>query len=186
MGFLNDLPEKTDLWDVIRVREDLWGFILAASEGIMQGPSPLSVAERELLGAYVSGLNACDYCHDAHAAKARALGFSEAATAHLLDDPATAPIDERLKPVFAFARKLTLTPHTVVAGDAEALRAAGWDEDAITSVIAVTSWFNFLNRVVFAHGCELRDDILALFPGGEPGTPRERFQTYVRSVEKGG
>ena len=111
MGFLNDLPEKTDLWDVIRVREDLWGFMLAAGEGIMQGPSPLSVAERELLGAYVSGLNACDYRHDAHDAKAHALGFSEAATAHLLDDPATAPIDDRLKPVLAFARPFNPPTH---------------------------------------------------------------------------
>jgi uncharacterized peroxidase-related enzyme len=182
MGFLNDLPEKTDLWDVIRVREGLWGFIFGASEGIMQGASPLSVAERELLGAYVSGLNACDYCHDSHAAKARALGFSEEVTTQLLDDPATAPVDERLRPVFALARKLTLSPHKMVAADTEALRDAGWDEDAISSVIAVVCWFNFLNRVVFAHGCELRDDILAMFPGAEPGTPRERFEAYVKSV----
>ena len=51
MGFFEELPEQTELWDVIRAREDTWGFLLSASERIMGGPSPLSAAERELLGA---------------------------------------------------------------------------------------------------------------------------------------
>lgn len=185
MGFLNDLPERTDLWDVIRAREETWDFILDASERIMRGASPLTLAERELIGTYVSSLNACDYCADAHEAKARALGFSKEVTAVLLRDPETAPIDARLKPVLAFARKLTLEPHKIVAGDVASMHAAGWDEEAITSVIAVTSWFNFLNRVVLAHGCELRNDILAMFPGGGGHSPREGYQAYVKSLEEG-
>ena len=28
MGYLNDLPAQTDLWDVIRARESTWDFIL--------------------------------------------------------------------------------------------------------------------------------------------------------------
>ncbi len=182
MGHLKDLPERTDLWDVIRAREETWDFILDASARIMRGESPLTPAERELIGTYVSSLNACDYCADSHEAKARALGLSAEVTAVLLRDPAEAPIHARLKPVLAFARKLTLEPHKIVDGDLAAMRAAGWDEDAISSVIAVASWFNFLNRVVLAHGCELRDDILAMFPGDGGHGPREGYQAYLRSL----
>ncbi len=184
MGFLKDLPAQTDLWDVIRAREATWDFMLDASERMMFGASPLSRAERELVGTYVSSLNACDYCAGAHAAKARALGFSDEVTAVLLDDPAGAPLDERLRPVLALARKITLEPSKVVDGDLQALRAVGWDEDAISSVIAVAAWFNFLNRVVFAHGCELRDDVLAAVPGGSGNKPREAYRAYVESLSR--
>ena len=182
MGYLNDLPERTDLWDVIRARESTWVFILDASERIIFGDSPLGRAERELVGTYVSSLNACGYCAGAHEAKARALGFSAEVAAVLLDDPAVAPIDGRMRPVLALARKITLESHKVVDGDLEAIRAAGWDEDAISSVIAVAAWFNFLNRVVLAHGCELRDDVLAAGPGDAGRKPRAAYRAYVESL----
>jgi hypothetical protein len=52
MGYLKRLPEQTNLWDVIWAREGLWKFTIPASETIMRGPSPLSIAERELIGSY--------------------------------------------------------------------------------------------------------------------------------------
>ena len=109
MSYLKGLPEQTDLWDVIRAREDLWKFTIPASETIMRGPSPLSIAERELIGTYVSGLNACSYCFDAHAATAKAMGFSEDVTIAVLDDPNTAPIEERWKSVFHSSTRLQLS-----------------------------------------------------------------------------
>jgi alkylhydroperoxidase family enzyme len=42
--------------------------LIAYHTQILRGPSPLSAAERELIAAYVSGLNACTYCHGVHAA----------------------------------------------------------------------------------------------------------------------
>jgi len=186
VGYLKDLPAQTDLWDVIRAREATWDFMLDASERIMFGASPLSRAERELIGTYVSSLNACDYCAGAHEAKARALGLSDEVTAVLLQDPAAAPIDERMKPVLALARKITLEQNKIVGRDLEDLRAVGWSEDAISSVIAVAAWFSFLNRVVLAHGCELRDDILAVFPGDSEQRPRAGYQAYLESLPGGG
>jgi alkylhydroperoxidase family enzyme len=32
-------------------------------EVLLRGPSPFTEAERELIAAYVSGLNRCRYCH---------------------------------------------------------------------------------------------------------------------------
>ena len=183
MSHLESLPESPDLWDVIRVREDLWKFTIPASESIMRGPSALSVAERELIASYVSGLNACSYCFDAHAATARALGFSEEVTESLLTDPSTAPIDPKLVPVFSFARKLTVEPSKVIKSDIKAMSDAGWDDDAISSIIAVVSWFNFVNRWVFAHGCELRDDILAMWSQPSDKSREEMYQSYIYSQD---
>jgi uncharacterized peroxidase-related enzyme len=179
MSFLTGLPEQADLWDVIRAREDLWKFTIPASETIMRGPSPLSIAERELIASYVSGLNACSYCFDAHSATVRALGYSEEITEALLEDPSKAPIDEKLKPVLSFVRKLTNGPSKIVKSDVTSMSDAGWDDDAISSVIAVASWFNFVNRWVFAHGCELRDDILAMWSLPTDMGREEMYESYL-------
>jgi AhpD family alkylhydroperoxidase len=50
----------------------------------------LSVAQRELIAAYVSGLNACGYCHGVHSATVQAFGIDEAVLTALLDEVDTA------------------------------------------------------------------------------------------------
>src|SRR3712207_9574238 len=68
---------------------------------LMRGPSPLSMAQRELIGAYVSGLNASRYCQGVHTAIAASLGIEEQLVAALVDDLATAPVEERMRSVLA-------------------------------------------------------------------------------------
>jgi len=53
-----------------------------------------------------------------------------------------------------FVKKLTLTPTRMTQADAERWFAAGWDEAALHSAIAVCCLFNFMNRLVDAHGIE--------------------------------
>jgi len=75
---------------------------------LLRGPSPITVAQRELIAAYVSALNACDYCHGVHAATAAAFGVAEDLVTDLLADVDTAPVDEPMKPVLRLVRTLTL------------------------------------------------------------------------------
>ncbi len=57
--------------------------LLDYHEVLLRGPSPLSVAERELIAAYVSSLNACGYCHGIHARTAAEFGVEESLLAAL-------------------------------------------------------------------------------------------------------
>jgi alkylhydroperoxidase family enzyme len=70
----------------------------------------------------------------------------------LIQDLTTAAIDSKLRPIFAFVKKLTLTPTRMTQADADAVFAAGWDEAALHSAIAVCCLFNFMNRLVEGHG----------------------------------
>ena len=70
----------------------------------------------------------------------------------LLDDINAAPVSVKMKPIFAFAKKLTLTPSALTHADADAIYEAGWSEEALHTVIAVVCRFNFMNRLVMAHG----------------------------------
>ena len=53
----------------------------------------------------------------------------------LASDLETAPIDERLKPVLRYVEKLTKTPYQMTQADADAVRAAGWDELALSDAV---------------------------------------------------
>lgn len=121
-------------------------------QALLRGDSPFTVKERELMAAYVSGINACQYCYGAHASVAKLFGVPEDVIADLIQDENKANVEEKLKPVFAFLRKLTLTPTRMTQADADAVYAAGWDERALYDAVQVCCLYNFMNRFVEGLG----------------------------------
>ena len=154
MPHLASLPEPTNLSDVLKTFPKGVPALLAYHDAILRGPSPLSIAERELIAAYVSGLNECRFCYNAHTLYAERFGMAPEVLAGLMTDLAGAPLEERLKPLLHLARKLTEDPETVAAADHAAILEAGWPEEAVADVIFVTALFNFMNRVVSGFGVD--------------------------------
>lgn len=157
MSFSSALPDPTNLSDVLKAFPKGVPDLLAYHDAILRGPSPLKIAERELIAAYVSGLNRCRFCHNAHTLHAEHFGIDPALFEPLVDDIETAPVDDRLKPVLRLARKLTEDPSSVSAADHAAIIEAGWPEEAVADTIFVTALFNFMNRVVSGFGVDPHD-----------------------------
>jgi uncharacterized peroxidase-related enzyme len=122
------------------------------NEAVMRGDAPFTAGERELLAAYVSALNGCDYCQCEHAALAAAFGLPAGLLAQLLQDVDTAEVSERLRAALVYARKLTLGPTQLGPADVEALFAAGHDERALYFLVFVTAVFTMSNRIVQGLG----------------------------------
>ena len=129
----------------------LWGRF---SEALMRGPGPLSVAERELIAAYTSGVNACSYCHHDHTMAAEHFGVDTEVFKTLMDDVDAAPIDEKMKPLLRYVGKLTATSAKLTQADADAVFAAGWSESEFHFAILICARFNCINRLVQGHGIE--------------------------------
>jgi alkylhydroperoxidase family enzyme len=100
----------------------------------------------------VSSRNFCQYCYGGHRAAAELFGVEPETIDGLIQDLATAPIDGKLRPILAFVKKLRQAPMRMTQADADAVFAAGWDEAALHSAIAVCCLFNFMNRLADAHG----------------------------------
>jgi uncharacterized peroxidase-related enzyme len=126
--------------------------LLHLHQAILRGDSPFTVKERELMAAYVSGVNTCRYCYGAHSAVAKLYGVPESLITALLQDIHTAGVEERMKPVFAYLRKLTLTPTQMTQADADAVFAAGWSEQALYDAVQICCLYNFMNRFVEGLG----------------------------------
>jgi uncharacterized peroxidase-related enzyme len=155
--FLKSLPDDSVLLQVFQAFPDTTRPLLDYHELVMRGPSPFTEAQRELIAAYVSGVNACDYCHGVHTVTAEAFGVSPGLLAAALTDLDTAPIEERLKPVLRYVGKLTATPAKMTEADANAVFDAGWDEPALYHAVLVCGLFNFMNRMVDGLGIRAED-----------------------------
>jgi uncharacterized peroxidase-related enzyme len=152
MALLRSLPENATLADLRRTYADLLEKLRPYGHRLMRGPSPLTPGQRELIAAFVSGVNSCRYCHGAHSLVARSFGIDEAVLVTSLDNIEIAPVDARLKPILRYVRKLTETPSRMTASDAAAVYDAGWDDEALLHAIAVCAYFNNMNRLVEGAG----------------------------------
>lgn len=152
MSFLKSLPTEAGLLQILQTFPKAARPLLEYHDVLLRGDSPFSASERELIAAYVSGLNECDYCHAVHSQTAVALGIGANTIAEMLSNPQSEHVDLRMRPVLAFVRKLTVSPADMTAADADALFAAGWDDRALHDAVAICALFNLMNRLVDGLG----------------------------------
>ena len=152
MSFFKSLPAEAGPPAVYTKYPEIYVPWSEMSQAVMNGPSPLSQGERELIFAYAAGVAGCKFVYVAHSAVAYAWGIERGVIERLLENPETAPVEARLKPLLAFVRKLMLTPSEMNQGDADAVFAAGWEEKALQDAIAVAARAAFMQRLVEGHG----------------------------------
>lgn len=151
MPHLDSLPEDATLVHIFTRHPAVAQAVMALNEAIMRDPAPFSPGQREAIAAYVSQLNACEYCLGVHSTAAVHLGESAENVQQICELPETPP-DPALAPVLTYVRKLTLSPSSVSKADADRILAAGWDEDAVSFAVYVAALYGFMNRLVEGHG----------------------------------
>lgn len=154
MSYLPSLGQNPVLLNVFKKFPATVRPLLEFHEILMRGPSPLTGAERELIAAYVSALNGCRYCTGAHTATAEEMGIQKGLVSRLKADIDSSGVDDRLRPILRYVKKLTEAPSAVDRTDAEAVLAAGWDERALHDAVQVCCLFNFMNRFIEGLGIE--------------------------------
>lgn len=159
MPFFQYLDEYSDITDITFNDRKRFAPLDKFSEHILRGKSDLSIAERELLAAFISGLNECNYCHGTHAAVAKQFGIGESVIEDLLNDIDSADIPQKMIPVMKYVKKLTLTPSKMIMKDAQDVFDAGWSERALQDVICICGLFNFFNRILDGHGIKGNDNL---------------------------
>jgi uncharacterized peroxidase-related enzyme len=144
-----------DAAKVVMYRPDFYGKPMGAfTQLTMRGPSRWSVADRELMAAYVSRVNQCSFCIGAHTATSAGAYGDESKVAAALSDLDSAPIDEGLRATLRMLGKLT-REHRLEAGDVRPVLAAGVSPEQIQDALAVCFAFNATNRLSDAFGFEV-------------------------------
>jgi uncharacterized peroxidase-related enzyme len=147
-----DGREYSKIWDLFAFAPATMHHLSHLTQGIMRQPASISEGVRELIAAYTSHQNACRFCTMAHAAAASELLGSEALVWGALRDLEHCALDDKHKALLRFVGKVTCDLPAVWREDVAALRALGWDDEAIYFAISVCALFNFYNRWITATG----------------------------------
>jgi uncharacterized peroxidase-related enzyme len=142
-------PEPLKL---ISYRPDFFGAQMkAVTHEAMRGPSSWSVGDRELMAAFVSKVNECEYCIKAHSAVAARAYGDEAKVSAALADLDDAPIEPPLRATLRMLAKL-LRDGSVAPDDMRALLAAGVSREQIEDALAVAFAFDVTCSLADAFG----------------------------------
>lgn len=152
MTFFPSIDDEGGLAEVLKRFPRGVDPLLAFHDELLRGESHLTVAQRELIAAYVSALNECGFCYQAHRVYAAKYGIDVDLFDGLVEDIDSSDLEEELKPLFRYVRKLTLTPAKIVQGDVDEVIDAGFSEEALHDAVLVVGLFNLMNRILFGHG----------------------------------
>lgn len=154
MPFLASLPEPARLADLFETFPNHVKPLLGYIESLMRGPGAIDIQDRELLAAYVSGLNACQFCYGSHRLFAEAFGVEEGLLAQLVADLDNTRINPKVKALLVYVRKLNTLPSKMRQADIEAVRGAGWSEQAVVEAAQICGLFNMMNRIIEGTGLD--------------------------------
>lgn len=156
-----DLPE--DLQERIAEETDRAGFTPNVFSAFAYKPShfraffdyhdalvedaALEREEIEMIVVAVSGVNHCYYCNVAHGALVRIYADDPTLADQLVANYRTADISDAHRTMLDVAVKLTERPNAIERADYERLREAGFDQEAIWDIAAVTAFYNLSNRM---------------------------------------
>jgi uncharacterized peroxidase-related enzyme len=122
------------------------------AQRIMRGPSPLTLGERELIAVYVSALNECEFCTDAHAAVCSVHLDQPTRREDVTTPEFVARQTPQMQALLALANQVRLGGRRVSAADADAARAAGASDEAIHDTVLIAAAFCMYNRYVDGLG----------------------------------
>lgn len=174
MAFLKSLGESPHLYELMKRYPQVAIPAFRLHDVLMRGDRPFSVAERELIFAYVSGLNACSFCYRGHVVAAQLWGIEPAVMDKLMEDLDAAPVSPKLRAVLRYVKKLTQTPGRMGEADAQAVYAAGWDEDALFTAVAIAALAGFMNRMADGAGIVASDTRTTL--------GKAKWKTYTENL----
>jgi uncharacterized peroxidase-related enzyme len=162
------VPELADLPDDVRERieavQEKSGFVpnvflalahrpdefrafFAYHDALMGREGGLSKAEREMIVVATSAANDCTYCVVAHGAILRIHARQPRLADQIAVNYRSAEIVPRQRVMLDFALKLARAPQTVEDGDLATLREAGFGDEDIWDIGAITALFALSNRM---------------------------------------
>ena len=129
------------------------------AEVLLRGPSTLSRGERELIAAYVSGRNKCQFCCGSHSAFAAAqLTGGMELVEQVRTDLASAPVSPKLRALLGIAAAVQVSGRNVTPELICSARGAGASDIEIHDTVLIAAAFCMYNRYVDGLGTVAPND----------------------------
>lgn len=151
-----------NVFAVLAARPDEFRAFFAYHDALMEKEGGLSKAEREMIVVATSAANDCEYCVIAHGALVRIFSKRPKLADQLTVNYRTADISERERLLLDFAVQVAVDPGSVEATDIEEMRGAGFSDDEIWDIGAISAFFGMSNRLAAVTGMRANDEFYLL------------------------
>lgn len=122
----------------------------------------------ETIGTYISHLNHCDYCATHHAVGLKNDLKDDTQYERIIKAMETGDFENILEEKYVsgmtYAVKLTQDHGNITKEDILQMTAVGLSDGEILEINQVTSYFNYVNRMVVGLGVSLEEDNIGLSP----------------------
>lgn len=146
--------------------------LLELADVLLRAPHSLSTGERELIAAYVSGLNDCKFCCSAHSAIAHAeIPDGMQLVEQIRADLNHAPISEKLRSLLRIASAVQQSGRSVTSDMVATARGLGATDLEIHDTVLIAAAFCMINRYV---------DGLGTFAPNDPDSYAQMAQGIVQ------
>ncbi len=148
-----DEKEFPGITGPMRFRPETAGPLNALAEALLRAPNSLPAGERELIAAYVSGLNECTFCCSSHSAFAAAqLEAGRPLVEAVRADPGSAAISPKLRALLGIAGAVQRSGRAVTPELIDAARAEDATDLEIHDTVLIAAAFCMFNRYVDGLG----------------------------------
>jgi uncharacterized peroxidase-related enzyme len=128
-------------------RPDEFRAFFAYHDALMDKPSNLTKAEREMIVVATSSLNQCQYCVIAHGAILRIRAKNPLIADQIAANYRKADITPRQKVMLDFATKVSTRAHEINEDDFSTLQARGFTDEDAWDIAAIAALFALSNRL---------------------------------------
>ncbi|UOE47479.1 peroxidase-related enzyme [Mucilaginibacter sp. SMC90] len=134
---------------LLAYRPDIAGPLGQLANTLLRSNNGLTMAERELIGTYVSYLNNCFYCQHSHGAIAACyLDENYDLVNHVIRDYANAGISDKLKALLSVAASVQKGGKSVTDNQIAIAKAAGATDNDVHDTVLIAAAFCMFNRYV--------------------------------------
>lgn len=124
----------------------------AMGQELMRRPSGLSVGERELIAAFVSKMNECEFCYRSHKSCAFETLERPDWVGEFLERENSETLPMKMRALMVYALHVSFLNRSELPKAVEACKKFGATDQEIHDVAAITAFFNMCNRYVDGLG----------------------------------
>jgi uncharacterized peroxidase-related enzyme len=178
MAYIKVPEDLPGIRGLMAFRPETAGPLNELAERLLRSDNTLSRGERELIATYVSALNDCFYCQNAHGGIAQHyLTCDMEFIDHVKKDFRSAPVSEKLKTLLTIAESVTMGGRQVSIEQVAKAKELGATDREIHDTVLIAAAFCMFNRYVDGLGTTAPQDRKYYIDRG-PKRAEEGYSNY--------
>jgi len=149
MPHIPTAPHSAGIGSLLSFRPETAKPMMELAQTLLRGESSLTQGERELIAAFVSSKNNCEFCTRSHSAAAWNLpGMTKELVFSVLNSIEIPSISLKMKALLTIALKVQDNGKSVTDDDIAEARKLGANDSEIHDTVLIASAFSMYNRFV--------------------------------------